>query len=248
MPTVLIAKNQQTPATKHWIEERVVRVGRGGDCDFCVDVDGVTETAFLLEFREGRYFAINHSGGDLRVGEQRVGNMQSCELRAGQVLQVGQTRFRLKTEGSADPCPRPFRSTEHDSAYLDGVPAVDPVQTGSTSQWLCWSVLAVTAVGFVVLLKRDSTPKVDTASNFASVIAALIREDGHQKSPEVGHVRRLLQQARTAELRGNRQTAFRSYAFVRDMLMRSDANLAGISAPLKKSALLFIKRRLSRLQ
>ncbi|MDA1016772.1 MAG: FHA domain-containing protein [Planctomycetota bacterium] len=245
MPSILIVGNDKATATKHWIEQRVLRVGGAAECD--IQVDGMTNTAFMLEFRDGRYFVINHSGGDFRIGELQVGNMESSELKPGQILQVGPTKFRIRSEGNPEPCLQPVRDTEHASAYLDGQTAVESEKTGSVGATVSWVALGITGFAFLWVMMAAKKPDLDTSSNFISVIDALIREDSQQESPEIGHVRRVLQQARTAELRGDRKTAFRSYAFVRDMLMKSNSNSKDISDPLKQATLVFIKQRLRRL-
>jgi hypothetical protein len=236
----------------HWIELPVIRIGRGANCEVCIDHAELPEHAVTIEYRNGRYLAHNRSGAAFFLNGRSVAAGKSESLPAGAELQLdSDVRILLEIDGDPSPTPAPANA-DYNPAFvpvddsdelfpLEGTEEdIDEAGNGQPSPksldgktWLQIGVIAICLAGIVAVLVAKSNTSYDAKDEAIPTLDDLFKSaKSTDQAFEEGtwnlRVLRQIQHAERARLRGQLQQASSAFHRLRDEVAGYQANLTAL--------------------
>jgi hypothetical protein len=251
MSAKLVVTRGRLAGTEYAITEEVSRVGSAPTCELRLVDDRVAAHLATLEFRDGEYRLHNRSDQSLRVNGRTLQRRQSSPWRDGEVASQGDgLALRLHIEG--DPAPAAsanpagaFGSPEEEDSASDAKGAADGRKRKHPAGPL--AVIGGCVLLGVVLLLGDSPSGPNPEREFREVVERLRGSDGNGGAPPSAHLP-VLQRARWAERRGDREVARQRYARVRDALLHDRRDDGTFRFPAEERAWRFVRSRLEALR
>ncbi len=229
MPAKVLLVSGSQPGEEHWIEDDVVRIGSDASCDVHLHEPDVPAHAATVEFSDGTYNIYNRSNAPMRVDRQLLKPGARGRWPAGKELAItDRLTVRLIVEGDPRPAKRiilpaavPLPEPEEEALEAP----VAPVARKSSNAVLLIVVMIcfVAAVAFAVLRnssKETASDTWDPSDRFMDLVSELTRAMNSAESPtakdEVKTLLMELQDARMAELRGDKKGARTQYDRLHD--------------------------------
>lgn len=250
MPAKLVVTAGATRGREHWIEEEVVRIGHDPRCEIRVEEPGLAAFAAALEFADGRYTVYNQSSSPMVLAGRELAPRASAPWPPGQELTPANgVTLRLEAEKDQAPRHRPLAPVTVESDK-PAAPTADVAKPGSTPRTVMqFAVIALCLIGIVAMIAFQDQVETeeaarDPSADFAACLEVLAADEHHD-------LRRDLQDARRAELRGDLVAARRLYARARDRVLArhpdgdfSGDEAGGMAARFSAARLLAIEARL----
>lgn len=217
MPAKIVVVEGEKTGTAWWVEDEVVRIGSGPQCQIRLEHPGVAPHAATLEFSEGRYNLYNRCDRPIRLGGRDVGSGASLPWAGGRDLVPAEgLAVRLVVDGDPAPAKRPAGPEPEDESaeQADGTGAEDEdeegEEDGSAAKTVGQIVVTLLCVALIpVLLRYDSAQNRTPvhAENARTTFDALSKEIA--KAPAeadagLASILSTLQDARIADLRGKK--------------------------------------------
>ena len=204
---------------RRWqIEEEVVGLGRGPNCQLRVADPHAPEKAVVIRYQNGRYVVYNRSERPIIVADRPLppGESRPWEVDAAVQAWAGAT-LRLVVSGDPAPARRLLgRMTDlaTDPVASSG-PVAEPPGEGKkkTTQLVLMAAVWLLVGGLLAFkLLNPETPEVEELPPGEEVLKKL--DVARSKDPEAGEVADRLREALVAERRGLSNTAQAAYADV----------------------------------
>jgi hypothetical protein len=239
MPARLKVVAGQDAGTEFWIEDEVVRIGSDAQCGVRLRAPGLPAHAATLEFRDGVYSLHCRSNQPLVLNGKVLAVWQSATWPANRDLELnGQVVLKLLIDGDPAPArrskPAPVLPEEEDTTEAKAGES-PPAKAKDSRTPLQLLIIAIIIVALAVVLFADTGGESDRAKaptesdRFTDLVAALVKAEDKARAEEkpdshlpgyFAELRRELQEARIAELRGDGKKSISYYSYVRDNLFR----------------------------
>jgi hypothetical protein len=224
MPAKLVVASGSGQGSEFYIQDPVVRIGSGGQCEWQLADAKLAEHAATLEFRDGGYRLYNKSTDPLHVADRTLDKRQWAAWAAGEAADFGHgVVVRLEVDGDPAPAKAPEAAVpiEVDREETDESEAAKLKKgsgAGKTLQLLV--IVAAVPLGAWMLLADQSgaEPAEGRTIDFGELVKKLEKSPTDQ-AREPYSFRSTLQCARTSELRGDRKEAQTRYGSLRDALL-----------------------------
>lgn len=259
MPAKLVVVSGTQPGQEFWIEEEVLRIGSEEPCEVRLVEPGLPPHVATLEFRPDGYALYNRGDQPIRLDRRALAPRDpAARWPAGKDLALNdQLTLRLVVDGDPAPAKRAtpgMAPLEPSLGVLDQAPAADPLAADAAAKKAKNTTTIAVVVGAAVLcagvLLMDP-PKVEEKTQYnpgqkLKELVTTLLKDKTGDPADNEYLRNGLQNARLAELRGDKKLAREEYNRLYDWLERTAK-----TGPLPteyKDLLAFVKTELKRLQ
>lgn len=238
MSAKLLVKAGHGSGKEYWIEDNVVRVGSDPHCEVCLPDSAIAPHALTVEFRDGKYMVYSRGQQAIYVNGSGLRTHQMSHWKAGVDVQIANRAILcLVVEGNPNPARRPQallplitdsgeRELEEGQSLHDKQHARAKTSAKSGSRTLVQLVViivCVLGVGVGLFLpdpkEKKATQRLSPAQEFQVLVSKL-----HEKDPESASdpesLLYALQEARKAEVGGEKREAYHRYLLLRDRLLR----------------------------
>lgn len=237
MPAKLTVISGPDKGNEIWIEDEVVRIGRGDNCAVPLSDARLPAHVATLEFRDGHYNLYSRMEDEIILNGRALAPRGFDRWLPGKDLQLpGANVLRLETERDPRPSRRPRQTAqpepepEADEVVPDeeGTETAEPtsVETAAASkkrsqQMTMILIILLCAIGGVFVLLMEEDPDSGPVTSPTQEFSALVTTFYEKKADDTRYqdLREALQIARTAELRKDTKTALRNYGRLRDTLV-----------------------------
>lgn len=261
MPAKIIVLSGQDKGKEMWVEDEVVRIGRGGNCAIALSDPHLPEHVATLEFRDGHFNLHSRMEDNIVLAGKAVGPRALERWPGGKDLQLpGAVVLRLEVERDPRPMKRRLPAAAPPQAEPETYePAGDdeapppPVSDEEAAkkrsrQFTYLLLILLCALGGVYFLFFEEDPAAGPRESPTKKFAFLVRTfyDKKAKDPRYQELREALQEARTAELRNDKADALKKYSAIRDTLIswKSNEGLSKEDVVLLEDTLRFVAGRL----
>jgi hypothetical protein len=214
MPATISIHNDAALVGEHWIEQDVVRIGSGADCD--LRVPGLPEHALVVQYQNGGYRVFNRSSSEATLGKLRLFPMQPAAWRSRQRLVIGPFTLVLRHDADAAPCRKPVMS----SVIASTTPGHSRRQSASQSKISSRRLTMIVGCLIAILLwslAAGARTDSQAAAEFEGLVARL--QAAAERDENASYLCQTLQQARYAERRSDQATAIQLYREIRNHLL-----------------------------
>jgi hypothetical protein len=225
MPAKLIVSSGPGQGSEFYIEDQVVRIGSGEQCEWSLPDSHLASHAATLEFRDGGYILHNRSDDPVQLAGQDLSLRESASWSADEEADFGHgVQIRLEIDGDPAPAkaPGPVIQIEVDPEENDETKAAKGKPgSGGSGKSLQLLVIVVACALAAWMLLSDSSAENKTGGRevrFEDIIEKL-KNSPTDKAREPHSFRSMLQRAHAAQLRGDGKEARAMYGSIRDALL-----------------------------
>ncbi|MGE3817816.1 MAG: hypothetical protein AB7I30_00120 [Isosphaeraceae bacterium] len=258
MPARILVSNAGD-VSEYWIQSHVTRIGEGPRLD--VPIAGIGSHVATVEFRDGHYWIHNRIHHDLDLGGRPVRPAEPVVWRTGIRLALApDLTLRLETDDDPTPGMPVVEGDDHalveahtDEVLGDADGPREPQRPRHGeprgSQFVSLAVIAASllaATGLPLSPKPGKATSEKAAKGFAELVIDLraAERSAGDRREELREICRVLQAARSAEVRGDRTGARDLYSSLRDISLREDFSASGIPDALRADLLALLKAKL----